>query len=189
MAGFETERIIVREYCESDLLPHHLLMSDSKTMYYLQDIMTHSPEESRENLEYAIEAAAKKPRAEVFLAMEEKQTGEYMGSVGYTVVETPPPGKIVHMGYFMLPQYHSKGYMTEAVSGLLHFAFLQDGVYRVNTGCFAENKASERVMQKCGMIKEGEYKNAEWHDGKMKTRVAYRMLKEEFEEKLEENQE
>ncbi|MDR3594477.1 MAG: GNAT family protein [Clostridium sp.] len=37
---------------------------------------------------------------------------------------------------------------------------------------------SERVMQKCGMIKEGEYKMKEWHDGKMKDRVSYRIIRE-----------
>ena len=54
-------------------------------------------------------------------------------------------------------------------------------IYRVTTGCLAENKGSERVMQKNGLIKEAEHIDYEWHDGKLKTRVEYRLLKPEWE--------
>ena len=36
-------------------------------------------------------------------------------------------------------------------------------------------------MQKCGMIKEAEHIDHEWHDEKMKTRLEYRLLKREWE--------
>ena len=51
----------------------------------------------------------------------------------------------------------------------------------MTTGCLAENKGSERVMQKNGLIKEAEHKDYEWHDGKMKDRLEYRLLKSEWE--------
>jgi ribosomal-protein-alanine N-acetyltransferase len=71
------------------------------------------------------------------------------------------------------------GYATEALNEIIRFAFEKDGVFRIETGCYSENKASERVMQKCGLIKEAEYKQCVWHDGKMKDRVSYRLLKTE----------
>lgn len=46
----------------------------------------------------------------------------------------------------------------------------------------AENKGSERVMQKNGLIKEAEHIDYECHDGKMKTRLEYRLLKHEWEQ-------
>ena len=64
---------------------------------------------------------------------------------------------------------------------VLKFAFADNDVYRVTTGCLAENKGSERVMQKNGLIKEAEHIDYEWHDGKLKTRVEYRLLKPEWE--------
>ena len=39
---------------------------------------------------------------------------------------------------------------------------------------------SERVMQKCGFIKEAEHIDYEWQDGKMKNRLEYRLLKKEW---------
>lgn len=40
-------------------------------------------------------------------------------------------------------------------------------------------------MQKCGLIKEAEHVDYEWHDGKMKTRLEYRLLKREWEKQHE----
>ena len=61
-----------------------------------------------------------------------------------------------------------------------YIAFCDNDVYRVSTGCLAENIGSERVMQKCGFIKEAEHIDYEWHDGKIKTRLEYRLLKKEW---------
>ena len=71
--------------------------------------------------------------------------------------------------------------MSEAVQKVLEFAFTQDNVYRVTTGCLAENIGSERVMQKSGLIKEAEHIDYEWHDDRMKTRLEYRLLRHEWE--------
>ena len=71
--------------------------------------------------------------------------------------------------------------MSEAVQKVLEFAFTKDNVYRVTTGCLSENIGSERVMQKSGLIKEAEHIDYEWHDDRMKTRLEYRLLKEEWE--------
>lgn len=65
---------------------------------------------------------------------------------------------------------------------VLEFAFLEDQVYRVTTGCLADNIGSEKVMIKCGLIKEAEHVDWEWHDGRMKTRLEYRLLKSEWDE-------
>ena len=87
---------------------------------------------------------------------------------------------VLFAGYFVYPKFWGKGYTTETFKRVLEFAFLDNDVYRVTTGCLAENVGSERVMQKCGLIKEAEHVDYEWHDGKMKTRLEYRLLKDEW---------
>ena len=56
----------------------------------------------------------------------------------------------VELGWFIHPQYHSQGYATEAVSAMIPDLF-NHGFETVTAGAFAENAASLRVMQKCGM--------------------------------------
>lgn len=111
-----------------------------------------------------------------------KETYKQVGSIGYTVMNDTPFGKLVHLGYFTYPEFWNKGYVTESLKKILEFAFTENNVYRIKTGCLRENKGSERVMQKCGMIKEADKKEYEYHDGKMKDRVEYRLLKREWEE-------
>lgn len=182
MIYLETERFILRDYCESDFNEYYRLKSDSKTMYYLQDIQLHTKEEAYEDFHQVLEDMSKPDRKFYFMYIELKASHEQVGSVGYTVINDTPVGKIVGAGYFIYPKFWGKGYTTEAFRRVLEFAFSDNNVYRVSTGCLAENTGSERVMQKCGLIKEAEHIDHEWHDGKMKTRLEYRLLKREFEE-------
>lgn len=181
MIYLETERLILRDYREDDFDEYFRLKTDEKTMYYLQDIQLFSKEEADEDFQMVQEDMKKLDRKFYFLHMELKESHEQVGSVGYTVTDNTPAGKLVHAGYFSYPKFWGNGYTTEALKKVLEFAFTEHDVYRVTTGCLAENVGSESVMQKCGLIKEAEHVDYEWHDGKMKTRLEYRLLKQEWE--------
>jgi len=179
--ALQTSRLLLRDHRMEDLNTHHRLLSDPKVMYYLPDLMTTSLDSSRKNLTESMEQIGRPDRWKVFLRIEERGTGDHVGEVGYTVEAVTPVGKLVGLGYFICPQYWGRGYTTEAVAELLRYAFIEDGVYRVSTGCLADNKGSERVMQKCGMVLEARFKEKVWHDGKLRDRMEYRLLKEEWE--------
>ena len=56
----------------------------------------------------------------------------------------------MELGYVIHPGYHNRGYMTRALK--LAISNLFDlGYKRVVCGAFAQNKASQRVMEKAGM--------------------------------------
>ena len=180
MIYLETERLILRDYTANDFEAYYKLKNDDDTMYYLQDIKLNSLSEARADFADVLKDAALPDRKYYFLHMEIKDTHEQVGSIGYTIVDNTPVGKIVHLGYFTYPKFWGNGYTSEALQKVLEFAFTKNNVYRVTTGCLAENVGSERVMQKNGMIKEAEHIDYEWHDGKMKTRLEYRLLRKEF---------
>lgn len=177
----ETERMIIRDHRWEDLTSHHEMFSDPEVMYYLPDIMTHSMEESEQDLRVAIEAIGKPDRREYFLRMDDKETGELIGEAGYTVLQEAPVGKLVHAGYFSRKKFWGQGYMTEAFREVLRFAFEENNVFRLTTGCVPENRGSERVMIKCGLTREADMKQKVWMHGQMWDRVEYRMLREEWE--------
>ena len=180
MIYLETERLILRDYHDKDFNDYYRLKSDTRTMYYLQDIQLFTEEEACEDFRMVLNDMKKSDREFYFLHIELKDLHEQVGSVGYTVMNDTPVGKLVHVGYFIYPKFWGNGYTTEALKRVLEFAFLENNVYRISTGCLAENAASERVMQKCGLTKEAEHIDYEWHDGKMKTRLEYRLLREEW---------
>ncbi|MCL2235972.1 MAG: GNAT family N-acetyltransferase [Defluviitaleaceae bacterium] len=175
MIKIETKRLIVRDYQESDLEVMHQLWSDPAIMYFLDDIMCHSIEDTAENLKNAMANADGH-----YFCFCDKATGAFMGSVGYTITDATPLGKIVHMGYLLFPKYGGKGYTTEAVEAVIKFAFEQDDCIRITTGCHAENVASYKVMEKVGFYKEAVRIKAVYHDGVMKDRLEYAINKDAY---------
>ena len=175
MEIIETDRLILRDQIDSDLDDLHRLWSDKKTMYYLEDIITNTIDESAEHLKVGIANTDGH-----YFCICEKATGRIMGCISYTITETTPLGKIANMGYMLLPEFHRHGYMPEAVRSVLEFAFTKDDCIRVTTGCIKSNRASYRVMEKSGFRKEAEKIKAQYHDGKMKDRLEYAINKDEF---------
>ncbi|NOU93117.1 GNAT family N-acetyltransferase [Paenibacillus sp. LMG 31456] len=180
MIQLQTERTIIRDHNLDDLPTHHSLFSDKKVMYYLQDIATHSLDESKNNLLSAITEIQKLDRKYYFFRIEVKRTGEHIGEIGYTVTTVTPLGNIVEVGFFIRDDYWGKGYTAEALKEVMRFAFEENNVFRISCGCIKENVGSEKVMIKCGMIKEADFKSVVWHNGEIKDRVEYRLLKDEW---------
>jgi len=181
MTKLITDRLVLRDYLIEDLEKHHELFSNNTVMRYLQDIKTNTIEESKQNLQNCIDELLSKNRKLYSFIIENKVTNEFIGEIGYTVMKNTPYGKLVHLGYFILEEYWNKGFVTEALKRILEYAFVENNVYRIHTGCFKENIGSERVMQKCGFTKEAEFKEYALHEGKLKDRVEYRLLKTEWE--------
>jgi len=60
----------------------------------------------------AVGEASSVIREKYFLAIEQKETGFFIGTTGYTVSKVTPLGKMVDLGYFILPEYHNLGYVV-----------------------------------------------------------------------------
>ena len=178
---FKTERLIIRPYEEKDLHDYHRLFSDKKNMYFLDDIWTSTLEESHESLKAAIEYNKNGKARRFCIAL--KENDKLIGGCGYDIIKETPVGKVVHIGWFIMPEYQNKGYITEAVKKVLEFAFLRDNCIRVATGCYTDNIPSQKVMVKAGFRKEAERIKAAWHDGQMKDRLGYAINRDEYMER------
>jgi RimJ/RimL family protein N-acetyltransferase len=58
----------------------------------------------------------------------------------------------VELGYAIHEQHRNTGYMTEAVRALVAWAFQQENCRRVTAETLRDNHASQRVLQKAGMV-------------------------------------
>lgn len=74
-----------------------------------------------------------------------------------------PPRVEAQIGYIFDPAYGGQGYATEAVTAILAHAFDRLGVRRVTAGCFADNLASVRILEKVGMRREQHGVGDSWH--------------------------
>ena len=181
MVILESDRLIMRNYKESDLTEYHRIMSDKENMYFFIPFgfVTNSIEESHESLKNAIDFNAKEQGYRFCLTL--KENDKMIGGIGYTIAAETPVGSVADpMGWFIMPEYQNKGYITEAAKRLIEYAFLQDNCVRVVTACFRENIATQRVMEKLGFRKEAEKLSAMWHDDQMRDRLEFAINRNEF---------
>jgi RimJ/RimL family protein N-acetyltransferase len=68
--------------------------------------------------------------------------------------EDLPEGEI-EVGYLLKQSAWGKGYATEACTRMLRFAFEQTALQEVVAVTDPENRASQKVLRKCGLIEEG----------------------------------
>ena len=59
---------------------------------------------------------------------------------------------MIELGYVIHPDHHNRGYMTSALKLAVSDLFAL-GYQAVVCGAFEQNKASQRVMEKSGMVK------------------------------------
>ncbi|MBR2293426.1 MAG: GNAT family N-acetyltransferase [Clostridia bacterium] len=112
-------------------------------------------------------------------AVVEKESGRMIGTCGFTRFDFPH--NCAEIGYVLNPDYHGRGYGTEAAARILRFGFEVLELHRIEAKFMQGNEASLHVMEKLGMTFEG-YRR----DG-MLVKQAYRtigvcsILRHEFE--------
>jgi RimJ/RimL family protein N-acetyltransferase len=108
--------------------------------------------------------------------------GEYAGNIGLS------PGtnvyrKSAEVGYFIGEEYWNRGIVTKALALITDYGFGQLDLVRIHTGVYEHNLASQRVLEKCGFVKEGVFRKAVYKKGEFLNEVRYAKLKDDEPEK------
>ena len=85
--------------------------------------------------------------------IELKETGRVIGTMG--VMAWIPEYRVAEVGYSLGKKWWRQGYAAEALSALMDLMFDEMRINRVEGQCDVRNPASGRVMEKCGMRREG----------------------------------
>ena len=109
-------------------------------------------------------------------AVELKSNGTFIGYVGLHEIGFDAdftPG--VEIGWRLATDFHNQGLATEAAKEVLKFA-RQNGLQRLYSFTTKQNVPSERVMQKIGMTKVGEFEHPNLStDSPLRTHVLYQI--------------
>lgn len=111
-------------------------------------------------------------------AIELKESGQFIGGTGFTVTQCFDRAEI---GYWIGKPYWNKGYCSEALSAVIKFGFNDLKLNKFLATYFPHNPASGRVMEKCGMKKEGEFLQHAKKGDRYFDIVQYRLTRNEFE--------
>ncbi|MCK8518533.1 GNAT family N-acetyltransferase [Methanoculleus sp. 7T] len=108
--------------------------------------------------------------AEVWIAS--LSEGIERGEAAAFAVTVPPEGNLIggvrlqidrvhargELGFWVGRPCWGRGYATEAVGAVIEYGFSVLGLHRVYAVHFSRNPASGRVMEKCGMLREGRFR-------------------------------
>jgi len=86
-----------------------------------------------------------------------KETGEFIGSSGLHRMNWDVPK--FEIGYWIDSRFSRKGYMTEAVEGIINFALKELGARRLEIRCDSNNVKSRAIPEKLGFKLEGILEN------------------------------
>jgi RimJ/RimL family protein N-acetyltransferase len=107
----------------------------------------------------------------------EKKDGSRIGSIGHY-----PRGSMLEIGYSIFPDERGKGYCTEAVQIMVDYLFMSRNIVRVQAHTSIRNKASQRVLEKSGFMKEGSLRKEYFVRGEWVDSCIYGLLREEWKE-------
>ena len=177
---FETERLFVREFKSNDVEAVFEYSGDVENTAFM-DWGPSSRESVAEFISSRLAAQIAEPREFFDFAVCLKKTGELIGSVGLYL---DSKRRQADLGYIFNKRFWGMGYASEAAKGMLRFGFMNLDLHRITAKCDSENLASETVMKRIGMRKEGEMKKSVYTKvrGKEQWRSEkhYAMLQKEF---------
>lgn len=78
-----------------------------------------------------------------------KSDGTVIGDIGFK--GKPDENRVVEIGYGLLEDYRNKGFATEAVGVLIHWAFSTSKVDKIVAKTLHDNYGSIRVLEKLNM--------------------------------------
>jgi len=174
----ETERLILRDFKNSDWEELHVLYMKPESVKYNPSGYPENEEASKKIVAGWVSQPYNTSREKYTAAIITKTGLNFVGVISLDLDK--PKYRKGEIWYKLLPDFWGQGLATEAMTAMMAFGFKQLQLHRIECGCSIHNIASYKVMEKVGMIREGMKRKVlplddGWHDGYL-----YAMLEEEY---------
>lgn len=164
MSAIKTSNLLLRPINAADIYPVWKGLSHPEvTRYYAVSFAT--LEETKVQMEWY--ATIEKNRTGQWWAICDPGDQHLYGAIGFNDIH--PVHHRAEIGFWLLPEYWGKGYIPEAASRIIKYAFEELELHRIYAYVETKNDNSKKVLQKLGFelegtMKECEIKNGEWID-------------------------
>lgn len=98
--------------------------------------------------------------------------GEYVGNIGF-IIGTDVYKNSAELGFFIGEPFWNKGITSKAVNIITAYGFEHLRIVRIFSVVFEFNKASQRLLEKCGFEKEAVLKKAITKNGVIYDEIRY----------------
>lgn len=153
---FESERLRLRQWQESDLAPFAALNADPRVMEFFPEPL---PRQASDEMAWRIHSLIEQ-RGWGFWAVEVKGGAPFIGFVGLHVPGAALPfSPCVEIGWRLAFSHWGHGYASEAAHCALQVAFLRLSLLEVVAFTAVGNRRSRRVMERIGMQYSGGFEH------------------------------
>lgn len=177
----ETERLYLRPFSDDDL-------DDLYAYTSREDVTRYLPWDVRSRKETAEVLSLKKSRTNLKavndiynLAVVLQDTGKLIGEL--LLFLRSVEHRQGEVGYVFNPNYHGRGYATEAVTAIMHIGFDTFNFHRIYARCDPRNTASWKLMERLGMRREAHFIHNEIFKGEWGDELNYAILENEWRSK------
>ncbi len=184
MIALETERLLLRNWIDSDRDLFREIFSDPKVMEFFPYRRSYAEaDEIMDRVRGMIEEDGIG-----FLAATLRETGEPIGFCGlsHTHLEPALPDNAVEIGWRLATRFWGNGYASEAARALLALGFETHGFDEILSFAVIANQRSLAVMERIGMQRDpsGDFDHPRVPDSHphLKRHALYRMTKAAYRE-------
>lgn len=177
-----TERLLLRQWKDSDLEPFAKLTSNPEVMQFFPKLLNHDESNAlAEQIKFLISI-----KGWGLWAVELIETQEFIGCIGLH----PQPSKFefspcVEIGWRIDPKYWNRGYASEGAEACLNFAFEELKLDEIVAFTSKDNFASQKVMEKIGMTFSHDFLHPDLDDSHpLREEKLYRIKKQDFNSKF-----
>lgn len=143
----ETARLTITKFDKSMVEAVHINSLDEDNRRFVPDEVFETIEDAAETVEFLMGVYEGGDGPLIYPVL--LKDGTYIGYVQ----AVPFEDGTWEIGYHIGGNYTKQGYATEAVNAFLPVIMEQIGITQIAGICLAENKASVKVMERCGFTK------------------------------------
>ncbi|MEZ4787675.1 MAG: GNAT family N-acetyltransferase [Flavobacterium haoranii] len=174
--NLESERLSFRKLNNEDAPEILKLRGNAEIMKYIPRPLATTLQEALEHIKIINDKIDE--NVDINWAITERENDKCIGIIGF--YRTQPENFRTELGYMIMPEYWGKGYITEAVKRLLHFAFENLNFHSIEAVIDSRHIASEKVLIKSGFRKEAHFVEDFFYNNEFCDTVKYGILKREF---------
>lgn len=171
-----TERLDLRMISLDDAEAMFEMRSSERMMQYIPRPRAKTVDDAATLIQSMLDGMLKKEN--LIWAISFKNDPKLIGSIGFWRMKKEDYR--AEVGYLLHSDVWQKGVGYEALQAVLAYGFNIMNCHSIEAIIDPENVASERLLQKCGFVKEGHFRENGFFEGRFIDSAVYSLLKRNF---------
>jgi ribosomal-protein-alanine N-acetyltransferase len=168
-----TERLLLRRITDADLPALFAMRRDRKIMQYIDRPIAVTIDDALALLTKMDDLIDTNEGINWAITIQGKP--EMIGNIGY--YRSQREHHRSEIGYMMIPECEGKGIMHEAMNACIKYGFGPMGLHTIEGVVNPANDKSIKVLERCGFVREGYYKENYYFNGTFLDTGVYSLLK------------